>query len=60
MHNHDNSYLAKAPDEPAGKALFLDDLRRDMAAAISHDPGPDPTWDPGEWPVEEPRKEEES
>lgn len=52
MHDDVKPRAARTPDEPAAEALFLADLHREMAAAVDIDPGPDPTWDPGDWPTE--------
>jgi hypothetical protein len=63
MRDDHNPRGEKLSNEQAEEALFLEDLHRDMATCVFLDPGPDPTWDPGEWPEEDEedsREEDES
>ena len=39
-------------DQDTTNELFLQDLVRTAASCGAADPGPDPTWDPDEWPEE--------
>lgn len=38
------------PKTTTNERLLLQDLAQTMASCFAYDPGPDPTWDPGEFP----------